>query len=821
MNSNTPHSFTRVLLQAIIALVMVFSAAASVTTAFAATPPANDDFEDATKITVNTYSAGVSDMTAATMEGIEPPLTCDGGNPGEASLWFTFQPSQSGQVSINTKYSGYDTVVTVFKAAYDLGAIVPPDPAPVDPFSLIEVGCNDDASGIDKTSSMLLPVRGGIRYYIEVVRKTGTAVSAPDALKMGFQFVTRVPANPNFYDVTDMPVYFAPKGWQIINLLPGVAYMGNVVVGNNPGDTTTVYFEGESVQICYALGPVFGNMDVYIDDVLIATLAQGNATYQYAPCWDSSTMVFLPVPGATNLLYDNLHKLTLKNAGPSGYKVNLDTIQVFPLFDFDPPASITDLAATVNTAGNVTLTWSATGDDSLFGSTWSYGKVHHNEIRYRLTPFAVFPNDWDTASIYSQTATTPLPSGSKQTLPITGLIAGQTYYFMVVGVDESGNYGDPAMSSFASATPTTSSAYGVGFYDDRHVGWKYTGMWKALTSSDSLANTLHQANQLGSTATFKFSGTQFRLYYWATANQGLMDVMLDGVLLTTIDENKLVLPGSRRIYASPILVNGPHTVQLIQKSVPYINIDGIGIHNLSDGGVPDPIVDLLAVPGPNPLDGSVDLSWTAMGDDPGSVGTAASYEVRYSSSPILTLEDWEAALPASGVIALPQAAGNLETMTVIGLVPGVPYWFAVRATDDAGYSNISNTATSTAAVWTVGYMPAGYYEDTDFNWLYYGIWTLGYPLPASNSDQHSCSLSGSSAAFLFSGDGFTLYYQTKSGFSGLKVYVDGVYIGTINQKLAATLYQQDYTFSGFGAANHVVQFVCTGKATIDAIEILP
>ncbi|MBV6397196.1 MAG: hypothetical protein HFACDABA_02801 [Anaerolineales bacterium] len=822
MYSNRSYVFSRSLIQGLLAFVMLFSAAAGASTVSAATPPANDNFANAIKIGGASYSHSISDMTAATMEGLEPPLTCDGGGLGEASVWYTFQPAQSGQVTLSSKYSGYDTIITIFKAAYDLGAIVPPGPAPVDPSSLIEMGCNDDVSIGNTTSSLTMPLRGGVRYYIEVVRKTGAPATPPDTLKFSLQYSARASAMPDFYDALYMPAYFSPRGWQFYPV--PVAHNGNVLIGNNPGDMMTVFFEGESVQICSAQGPVFGNMDVYLDDVYVTTLAQGNAVYFMPPCWDSLVDGGLlpPFPGSSALAYDNLHKLTLKHVGPAGTKVNIDTIQIFPLWDFDPPASVTDLTGTVSSTGKVSLTWSATGDDSLFGSPLSYGRVHHNEIRYRLTPFAVFPADWDSASPYTNTTTTPLPSGSKQTLNITGLAPGVTYYFMVVGVDEAGNMGDPSSSSFVSVVTTASSsgAYGVGLYDDRHSGWKYAGTWKAFRWSDSLNNTLHQANAMNSTAAFKFTGTQFRFYYWAMPNQGLLDVMLDGAFLTTIDQNTTW--GARRIYVSPILVNGPHTVQFIQKSLPYVNVDAIGIHNLVDGGPPDPISDLLAVPGFT--DGSVDLTWTATGDDgpfPPGTGTASSYEVRYSTSPILTQADWELAQPAPGVIPLPQPAGSGEAMTVTGLVPGVTYWFAILQTDNAGYSNLSNTASATAFANPLLYQGAGIYEDTDPNWLYYGIWTQLFPIPASGGDLHRCDLANSSAVFLFTTSGFTLMYQTQAGYSSLKVYVDGVLAGTINQQTTLSTYNQTATFNGYAPGNHSVQFVCTGKASIDRIEILP
>lgn len=73
------------------------------------------------------------------------------------------------------------------------------------------------------------------------------------------------------------------------------------------------------------------------------------------------------------------------------------------------------------------------------------------------------------------------------------------------------------------------------------------------------------------------------------------------------------------------------------------------------------------------------LTWTAPGDD-GASGTAARYEVRYSTEPI-TEESWQYAKEA-GQVPGPQAAGSSETATVPGLAAGTRYYFAVRARDD-------------------------------------------------------------------------------------------------------------------------------------------
>ncbi|MBI2933138.1 MAG: hypothetical protein HYY16_15955 [Planctomycetes bacterium] len=75
------------------------------------------------------------------------------------------------------------------------------------------------------------------------------------------------------------------------------------------------------------------------------------------------------------------------------------------------------------------------------------------------------------------------------------------------------------------------------------------------------------------------------------------------------------------------------------------------------------------------------LQWTAPGDD-GATGTATTYDVRYSTSPIVTDADFNGATSASGEPA-PSAAGTIESMGVVGLSPSTTYHFAVKTADEA------------------------------------------------------------------------------------------------------------------------------------------
>ena len=107
-----------------------------------------------------------------------------------------------------------------------------------------------------------------------------------------------------------------------------------------------------------------------------------------------------------------------------------------------------------------------------------------------------------------------------------------------------------------------------------------------------------------------------------------------------------------------------------------------------DATPPGAIVDLTVT---GATGTSMSIRWSAPGDD-GASGTAASYDVRYSTSAI-TGANWGSATQASGEPA-PQAAGTQQTFTISGLTPGRTYYVAIRAADEAAnVSALSNVPT--------------------------------------------------------------------------------------------------------------------------------
>ena len=123
-------------------------------------------------------------------------------------------------------------------------------------------------------------------------------------------------------------------------------------------------------------------------------------------------------------------------------------------------------------------------------------------------------------------------------------------------------------------------------------------------------------------------------------------------------------------------------------------VDGLvvlgGPGGFSDQTAPAPIASLTA----EPLNAeSIRLQWIAPGDD-GFFGTAAAYEIRYSTQPITTA-NWEAATQLA-TPPTPSAGGTQQSVDLTGLEKETTYYCALRTRDDSGnVSAISNVASAT------------------------------------------------------------------------------------------------------------------------------
>jgi hypothetical protein len=104
---------------------------------------------------------------------------------------------------------------------------------------------------------------------------------------------------------------------------------------------------------------------------------------------------------------------------------------VEPQTDTLAPAPITDLSCIDRTDVSVTLSWTATGDDTTSGTARSY------QIRYSLSEITA--GNWSSATVAAG-APTPKTAGSPETHLVSGLSSNETYHFAIRAADETPNW---------------------------------------------------------------------------------------------------------------------------------------------------------------------------------------------------------------------------------------------------------------------------------------------------------------------------------------------------------------------------------------------
>jgi hypothetical protein len=129
-----------------------------------------------------------------------------------------------------------------------------------------------------------------------------------------------------------------------------------------------------------------------------------------------------------------------------------------------------------------------------------------------------------------------------------------------------------------------SAAVPAGTYDDIDSHWLYSSGWTAWAGSGPTNNTEHYTSTIGSTAELTFNGTQFILTYTKHPNRGLIDVIVDGNKVGTINAYSSMLE-MRSTWSSPSLIAGNHTVRFVHagNGGTYIDIDVIQIFNTPTG----------------------------------------------------------------------------------------------------------------------------------------------------------------------------------------------------------------------------------------------
>jgi hypothetical protein len=128
---------------------------------------------------------------------------------------------------------------------------------------------------------------------------------------------------------------------------------------------------------------------------------------------------------------------------------------------------------------------------------------------------------------------------------------------------------------------------------------------------------------------------------------------------------------------------------------------------------------------------------------------------------------------------------------------------------------------------TTGGNPASetIYDDKNPIFVYSTGWNSVTDAKAYNGSYKKTARNGATVTFPVSGLSFSILYKGGYSFSKFEVYLDGVLVGTLNQRMSVTSYQQRWDYPGqLTPGRHTVKLVfklsgSTGNGSLDAVIV--
>ncbi|MEW5937025.1 MAG: S8 family serine peptidase, partial [Candidatus Thermoplasmatota archaeon] len=359
---------------------------------------------------------------------------------------------------------------------------------------------------------------------------------------------------------------------------------------------------------------------------------------------------------------------------------------------FSPPLQENDTVSADYQYISPYVGWPIAFDPTSMGSylttgtangTWYVNMTYNTTARVTLTDTIIDTElEWNTTP--NSVFLTPGGGGTEE-YSLSGFTPGKQYSFAIRAIDEAVNKG--GISNTASGTAGVDSTPPSRITDltvetgpdhgSVWVNWSAPGDDGSVGAVDHYVlkySTLPIANQI----CFDYIEQDYK-------------VTLEGNLPAGGVEQRIVdsLPIGERFYFAIAAVDDAGNQGGISNcSSP------VWIRN--DVVPPGTIKDLTATTGAQHKE--VNLTWTAPGDD-GDAGGASTYIIKYSTSPITTQAEFDAAYPVSEP-PHPAPGGTIENFVLrYTLNPGQTYYFAIEAEDEAGQRSSLSPNVSAVAKW--------------------------------------------------------------------------------------------------------------------------
>ena len=366
-----------------------------------------------------------------------------------------------------------------------------------------------------------------------------------------------------------------------------------------------------------------------------------------------------------------------------------------------PPAPVNDLAASNPTGTTVDLTWTAVADVGPDPQAGSY------DLRYSTGP--INDNNFSSA--------TPLPgagalvaktAGQVETFTATGLPVETLIYFAVKVVDKLGNTSPADTGAEPSAMTLDTSAPDA-----------ITDLAAGPAPSSPVLVTAPAVDSSGdrSDAKSKEKATDGDpLTFWSTPARAVAQhefITMDTAsvhrigrvrvlsrdrgsffpedLEIQVSDDNVDFTTVHQVFGLPATTSTWHSFDFAPAQGRYVRVYVTKARKTS-GKYKVHIAEIQVYESPI-VTGSLSLSWTAPGDN-GSLGTAASYALKWSLSPIDS-GNFGSATPVT--LSPPLPPGSLETATLTGLPDETRVYFAITTSDEvpltSALSNVADAVT--------------------------------------------------------------------------------------------------------------------------------
>ena len=332
--------------------------------------------------------------------------------------------------------------------------------------------------------------------------------------------------------------------------------------------------------------------------------------------------------------------------------------------DSIPPGRVSDLRVEPRGPGAVALLWTAAGHDGSQGLARYYDIRRHglpiDEANFALATVVVSGN--------------PAEPGTPDSVQVTGLTEGATYYF-ALRVGDEWNTG-PLSNVVAQAIPIVTPA---AVRDLRVIAATDSIVFLAWSGSGEDGTTGRPLRYEVRAASVPIHESNFEL----SAYTRMADATVDAGGAETFAFRPL--PRSRRFWFALKAHDAEGLRSPLSNVVDTVTIDAIP---------PARVSDLRAAA--RRRAGQVALHWTAPGDD-GMEGRVPVYDIRWLPHPI---DEGNFKSGSGGPIfpGTPAGPGLPDSVHVTGLMEGAQYYYALRGLDERNTGPLSNVASLTVPV---------------------------------------------------------------------------------------------------------------------------